>query len=161
MINKVDIDIDSCLENYNGEQLLEELLITTKSDRKNLKYKYDKLKVAFYDTFNNSKNQYQSIDSLPKTTKVVDYLKQIRMTTIEKLRKAQEETLEYYKLNSSRFKSEQNDEKNIDELRSELFAEKYYFQINFKQSNRPLWPFNIFTFISEFYMSPSDIDTLE
>jgi hypothetical protein len=83
------------------------------------------------------------------------------MTTIEKLRKAQEETLEYYKLNSSRFKSELNDEKNIDELRSELFAEKYYFQVHVTQSKTKLWPFNIFTFTTDFYMSSSDIDTLE
>jgi hypothetical protein len=47
------------------------------------------------------------------------------MKTIEELRKAQEETIEYYKLNSARFKSELTKEKNIDELRSELFAEKF------------------------------------
>ena len=161
LINKIDIDIDSCLDNYNDEKLLRELLISTETNREKFQYQYNNLKVAFYDTFNNSKNQYQSLDSLPNTTKVIDYLKQIRMATIEKLRNAQEETLEYYKLNSSRFKSELKDEKNIDELRSELFGEKYYFQINFKQSKRQLWPINIFTFITDFYMSPSNIDTLE
>ena len=31
----------------------------------------------------------------PKSTKVVDYLNRIRMRTIEELRKAQNETLEY------------------------------------------------------------------
>ena len=38
--------------------------------------------------------------------KVVDYLKQIRMKTIEELKNAQEETIENYKLNIERFKSE-------------------------------------------------------
>jgi len=78
--------------------------------------------------------------------KVVDYLKQIRMKTIEELKKAQEETLEYYKLNSERFKSEQTNKKNIDELKSELFGDKFYFQVNFKQTENILWPFNVFTF---------------
>jgi hypothetical protein len=162
LINNVDIDIDSSLENCNGEQLVGHLpLINTESDKSDTnEHMYIILCVAFYDTFN-SKNQYRSLDSWPKTTKVVDYLKQIRMTTIEKLRKAQEEALEYYKLNSSQFKSEINQEKNIDELRSELFAEKFYFQVSFKQSKQRLWAFKIFTFFTDFYISPSDIDTLE
>ena len=81
------------------------------------------------------------------------------MKTIEELRKAQEETLQCYKHNSSRFKSEQL---NIDELKSELFfAEKFYFQVNLKQSEKKLWAFNIFTFVTDFYMSQSDIDLLE
>ena len=83
------------------------------------------------------------------------------MKTIEELRKAQEETIEYYRFNSERFKSEQTNEKDIDELRSELFAEKFYFQVNLKQSETRLWAFNTFTFVSDFYMSPSDIDSLE
>ena len=57
--------------------------------------------------------------------KIVDYLKQIRMKTIEELKNAQKETLEYYKLNSDRFKSEQIKEKNIKEMKSELFADKF------------------------------------
>ena len=49
--------------------------------------------------------------------KVVDYLKQIRMKTIEELKNAQKETLEYYKLNSERFRSELTKK---EELKSEL-----------------------------------------
>jgi hypothetical protein len=70
------------------------------------------------------------------------------MKTIEELKKAQEKTLEYYKLNSERFKSE-------------LFAEKFYFQVNFKQPENRFWPFNVFTFVTDFYMSQSYIDSLE
>jgi hypothetical protein len=134
LINKIDIDIDSCLENYNGEQLLRELIISTESSRSI--FHYSDLNVTFYNTFDSPKNKYLDLDSWPTTTKVVDYLKQIRMTIIEKLRKAQEEALEYYKLNSSRFKSELSDEKNIDELRSELFPEKFYFQADFTQPKK-------------------------
>ena len=83
------------------------------------------------------------------------------MKRIEELRKEQEETLECYKSNSARFKTELTKEKSINELRSELFADKFYFQVNFKQSEKRIWAFNVFTFVSEFYMSPFYIDSLE
>ena len=92
---------------------------------------------------------------------VVEYLNQIRMRTIEELKNAQEKTIEYYKLNSHRFKSELTNEKKIDELKSELFSEKFYFQVNFKKSENRLCPFNVFTFVSDFFMSQSHIDLLE
>ena len=50
------------------------------------------------------------------------------------LKKAQEETLQYYSDNSSRFKSELTNEKTIDELKIELYAEKHFFQVRLKQS---------------------------
>ena len=114
--------------------------------------------VEFFETIDSSK---ANLESWPESTKVVDYLKQIRMKTIQELKNAQEETLEYYKLNSERFKSEITKEKNIEVLKSESFAEKFYFQVNFKQSENILWPFNVFTFVTDFYMSQSDIDSLE
>ena len=45
--------------------------------------------------------EYETVDEWPESTKVVDYLNRIRMRTIEELRKAQEETLDFYKLNSN------------------------------------------------------------
>ena len=74
--------------------------------------------------------------------------KQIRIKTIEQLKKSQEETIEYYKLNSDRFKSE-------------LFADKFYFQVNLKQSEKRFWPFNVFTFATDFYISQFYIELLE
>ena len=35
------------------------------------------------------------------------------------------------------------------EMKSELFAEKFYFQVNFKQSETNCWPFNVFTFVTD------------
>ena len=52
------------------------------------------------------------------------------------MRNVQEDTLGSYTLNSSKFKSELSNEKNINELRSELFADKFYFQVQFKQSEK-------------------------
>ena len=164
LINRVDIDIDICLDKYNDEKSLGELLINSENNRKNFRNINDDFYVSFFNTFNPFEHQYQTLDLCTKSTKVIDYLKQVRMKTIEELRKAQEDTLEYYKLNSWRFKSEQSNVKNIDELKSELFCEKFYFQIYLgltQPMNTQRWAFNVFTFVTDFYMSPSDIDSLE
>ena len=158
LINRIDIDIDSCLNKFNDQQILSELLRSAENDRRTFRNIYIDFDVQFFATFDSSK---QKIDSWRESTKVVDYLKQVRMETIEELKKVQEETIEYYKLYSTRFKSELSSEKNIDELRSLLFADKFYFQVNFNKSENRLWAFNVFTFVTDFYMSPSFIDSLE
>ena len=83
------------------------------------------------------------------------------MKTVEELRKAQEHSIENYRLHSSRLKSELTDVKDIEKLKSKLFADKFYFQVHFTQSEKRLWAFNIFTIVTDFYMSPSDINSLE
>ena len=100
LINRVDIDIDLCLEKCNDQQIiLSELLKSSEADRKNLKnQKAFKLEMRSIDS---SKNNIWL-----ESTKVIDYLKQIRMKTIEELRKAQEESLEFYALS---FKSQLSD----------------------------------------------------
>ena len=159
LINRVDIDIEESIEKYNDQQLLSELLESSENNRKHFKTDIDHFTLRFFQTFDPSK--HQSLDSWPESTKVVDYLKQTRMKTIDELKKAQEETLKYYSDNSTRFKSELTNEKTIDELKSELYAEKYYFQVHLKQSKKRLWPFNVFTFVTDFYMSQFYIDSLE
>ena len=161
LINRIDIDIDSSLEKYNDQQILSEIIKSSEKNRLDFRYRYFDFDVKFSETIDSSK---QNLNSWPESMKVFDYLKQIRMKTIEELKKAQEETIEYYKLNSERFKSftsEQNDEKKIDELRSELFADKFYFQVNLKQSEKRFWAFNVFTFVTDFYLSPFYIESLE
>ena len=158
LINRIDIDIDSSLEKFNEKKLLWEVIKIFKEKECFFRQIFNDFSVEFFDKIDSSK---PNPDSWPESMKVVDYLKQIRTKTIEELKKAQEETIEYYKLNSERFKSEQNKEKNIEEMKSELFAEKFYFQANFKQSKKRFWPLNVFTFVTDFYMSQSDIDSLE
>ena len=159
LINTIDIDIDICLERCSDAQILGELLINSEKNRSDFRNNNKAFEVEFFDTFDSSK--CQSLDLWTESTKVIDYLKQVRIKTIEELRTSQDETLEYYKLNSSKFKSELSIEKNIEELRSELFAETFYFQVHFTQSDKRYWAFNVFTFVTDFYMSPSDIDSLE
>ena len=153
LINRIDIDIDSSIEKYNDQKLLGEIVKSFQNKGLLFRRIFDHFRVEFFDKIDSSK---PNLNSWPESTKVVDYLKQIRMKTIEELKKAQEETLDYYKLNSDRFKSELTKEP-----KSELFAEKFYFQVNFKQTENRFWPFNVFTFVTDFYISGFYIDSLE
>ena len=162
LIHKVDIDIEDALEKYNENQYIDELNYINQIDKLDIMGYWEKGKfyIEFFDDIRILK-QHQTQSLWPKSTKVIDYLKQVRMISIEELRKAQEDTLEYYKHNSLRFKSELSNEKNLDHLKSLLFANKFYFQVHFTQSKMKLCAFNIFTFVTDFYISQSDIDSLE
>jgi hypothetical protein len=156
LMNRIDIDIDSSLDKFNNQQLLSQILKTS-SEKKNFRKSYIFI-VDFFKTFDSSK---PNLNPWSSSTKIVDYLKQVRMRTIEELKTAQEEALENYKLISAQFKGHQINEKNIEQLRSELFAEKFVFQVHLNQSDNRIWVFNVFTFVTDFYMSPSDIESLE
>ena len=155
LINRVDIEFDECLEKFDENQVLGDLEYLEKE-------RIDKEETYFNKIIRQYKSDKQETENLcSESTKVVDYLNQTRMRTIEELRKGQEEILEYYKLNTTLFKSEEiTDENKIEELKSKLFAEKFYFQIRITREKKP-WIFNLFTFVTDFYMSQSDIDILE
>ena len=161
LINRIDIDIDSSIEMFNDQQLLSEIRTNFEKNRKELWHIFFYFNIKFFDhTIDSSE---PNLNSWPESMKVIDCLKEIRTKTIQELKNAQKETLENYKLNNSeRFKSLLTKEKNIEEiLKSELFAEKFYFQVKFKQSKYRLWPLNVFTFATDFFISQSDIDSLE
>ena len=151
LINRVDIDFEESLEKYDKECLLSQVKIFEWKD----KFEYwqvHKFEIIVFDIWQQIL-QHENLGLWSESTKVIDYLKQIRMNSIEELRKAQEDTLDFYKLNSSRFKSSLTNAKTIDEFKSELFAEHFYFQVRFTQSKIKLCAFNIFTFFTDFYVS--------
>ena len=151
LIHRVDIEIEKCLEKCHENQLLSEWKRYVRRC---------KMVLQSFQKFDQYK--YYTVDLWSESTKVVDYLSQVRMRTIEELRIAQKDTLEYYQRNSSKFQEQLKDETtNIDELKSQLFAEKFYFQVLYKPSYWDKWIFNLFTICVDFYMSPDDIDLLE
>ena len=161
LINRVDIDIEESLEKYKQEKILGELKCF-RDERKFKRYKII-INFEFFDASKSSqKIIYETVDLWPESIKVVDYLNQVRLRTIEELRQAQKNSLEYFKLNSSRFNT--INENNIDELKSQLFGEKFYFQVLYQPKDEEYqdqWVFSLFTFCVDFYMSPSDINLLE
>ena len=153
LINQVDIEIEKCLEKYNNEQVLGEVkCFQTKRDVRFLYY----FRLSSFYTYESTRNKTN--ENWPESTKVVDYLNQVRMRTIEELRKAQKESLEYYKCNRSNFKP--NNQLN-DDFKSLLFKDKLYFQLLFKPLKGEESICNFYTFCLDFYMSQSDINVLE
>ena len=154
LINRVDIDIDESLQKYNQEQALSSLHCFDIGQR-NVRVQNN----IYLNGFFKNHFQYDTVDEWPKWTKVADYLNQIRMRTIEELRKAQNETLDYYKQNLTKFKLN-----SMDEIRSELFKDKFHFQVIYKPEeiiySEP-WIFNLYTFFTDFYISSTDINLLE
>ena len=154
LINRLDIDVESALKTISENQVLGNLncfKIENRNVGNDSKYKLNFF--IFYE-FPQENNQWS------ESTKVVDYLNHIRMRTISDLRKVQEESLE----NSSRFnhlRVEIKDEANKEELKSQLFADRFYFQIELKSTKNILWILKLYTIITDFYMSSSDINLLE
>ena len=154
LINRIDIDIDECLETYNHEQVLSKLDCFDIEER-NVRGQM----TIYLNRLSDDNIKYETVDEWPESTKVVDYLNRIRIRSIEEFRKAQNETLEYYKLNSSQFKLN-----SMDEIKRELFKDKFHFQVLYKPEDSEYakpWIFNLFTFVTDFYLSSADINLLE
>ena len=173
LVHQIDIDIEESIRKYGENQSIGKLecFQFLKRDFKDYhcKFKLDyfirfKISSTFGFTSEEDRlNAWEHFDdqfSFRKSTKLVDYLNRIRTRTIEELRKVQIEKVE----NSSNFdhlKVEITNETNIDELKSQLFSDKFHFQVKIQRPDDVLWIFNLFTFITDFYMSPSDINILQ
>ena len=81
-------------------------------------------------------------------------MNQVRQSTIDELRKAQEDSLEYLKSKSCDL-NHIKESKDVEEMKSRLFADKFYFQVLFKHQNCSV--FNLFTIVTDFYLTPSEI----
>jgi hypothetical protein len=99
-----------------------------------------------------------------KSTKIIDYLNQIRQRTIGELRKAQKDSIEYLKSKSCDL-DQIRESKDVEEMKSRLFANKFYFQVLFNprynRKNQKPWVFNSYIIVVDFYLSPSDLEFLE
>ena len=157
LICQIDIDIEKCLEKYKEDELLSPTILSDSAENRNLGNDY-RFVIRFLDTKQDKKDEASNL--WPESTKIVDYLNEIRMRTIEKLRKEQNESVE----NSAEFKHLRvaiTDENKKEELKSQLFADKFYFQAKITRSEYKKWHFNLITFVTDFYMSPFEIDLLE
>ena len=160
LINRLDSEIKKSLEIYCEDEVLgKQQYFELKNRRVGNESKF---KLDFFDLYESSlqQNTQQCEDFWAKWTRVGDYLNEVRKSTIEELKTELEDSLE----KSSEFshlRVEITDEKNKEELKSQLFAHKFYFQINLTSLKNKSWIFNLYTFVTDFYMSPSDINLLE
>jgi len=150
LIQQIDMDIDESMAKYNENQIFREISYF-QVEHRTIK---TKLIIEFFESYNDYKEK--TIHEWSESTKVVEYLKEIRMRTIEELRKEQKERVE----NSSHFNT-LNTELTKEEKRSEIFSKKFYFQVRIKRLDYKSWVFDLFTFVTDFYMSQYEIDLLE
>ena len=82
LINRLDIDIDDCLEKCDNKQLLDDLVKSSDTDRKFFRTRFDHFNLEFFERYNSSSRHESALDL---STKVVDYLSQVRTKTINEL----------------------------------------------------------------------------
>lgn len=81
LVNRVDIDIDNCLEKSNDKQIIGDLLNSSSTDRKNFRNEKDNFYVNFHNPTPTDSSKSTN-NNWTESTKVIDYLSQIRMETI-------------------------------------------------------------------------------
>lgn len=149
LINRVNIHFEEQLEKYKGNRFLDE---NARTDIEDSEESYQKgYTLEFFDSHETFLiNKYQEDDRLwSESTRVVDYLKQVQTRTVDELKKEMEDCLEYY---------ESNTDKNLEEL----FDNKYCFQLAYTPINSMFsWFFDLYTVITDFYMTGSDMIELE
>ena len=119
-------------QNYNQQNVFGELDCFLVDNR--YRGTYYGLNIEYFGSNESSeKNKCETINEWSESTKVIEYLKQVRQKTIDELRKAQEDSLEYLKSNSFDL-NHIKESKDVEEMRSRLFADKFYF-LNFINHN--------------------------
>ena len=156
LICQIDIDTEESLARYEDE-LLDEIIHSRGENRKlGTDYRFE---IRFIDS-KQEKDEEKTSEFRPESTKVADYLNQVRMRSIEELRNGQKESVEYAP-QFNHLREEITDEEKNEELKSQLFAEKFYFQAKITKPAFKNWHFNLITFVSDFYISQAEISILE
>ena len=146
LMSRIDNDIRKSIDKYKDDPFLGELECYQIKKRKFIK-KSDFFDFEYFESTESSEDD-NTFDEWSQSTKVIDYLYQIRQRTVDELRKAQQESLEYLKCESC----------DLDRL----FADKFYFQVFFKPHEKDIsWVFNLYTFVTDFFLTPSEIKILE
>ena len=159
LIQKIDIDIDQSIERYKENQVLGELNFPPIQKRNSRKYNL--VNIEYLDSNESSDSEKcETVNEWSESTKVIDYLNQVRLRTIDELRKAQEDRLEYLKSKSC-YLDQIKQSKDVEEMKSRFFADKFYFQVFYKPKYQESWVFSLFTIVTDFYLSPSDISLKE
>ena len=150
LINQVDINIEQSIEKYKDDRILGEVNCFKVENRTLFEENWIDL------TVNKSPQakKCETVNEWSESTKVIDYLNQVRQRTIDELRKAQEDSLEYLKSESCDL-NHIKQSKDVEEMKSRLFADKFYFQVLYEHQD--CWVFNLYTIVTDFYLSSSEI----
>lgn len=172
LISQIDIYTEERIREYKKKRVLFKAeLFYGSVNRQN-----DEIKTYEVETVNNPyeyamySNDRNVILEIIENRHVEEYMNKMRQKVIDEIRKVQVENLEYYEENKEKFKVDRENltEEKLEELKSQLFANRYCFLVNKEQIylwedlnnrnviKRPL--FNLHTVITDFYLRQSDID---
>ena len=149
LINQVDTDIEETHKNCNEQQLMANLQCFKLEQRP-----------MITQTILSLFKPHRNMETVNISTKLVDYLNQIRVRTIKELRSAKEESLLNYS-GQFNYSKEINYNEKIEELKSQLFSKKFCFQVRLTNKDYKPLIFKLITFVTDFYMSPIDINILK
>ena len=128
LIHRIDIDIDQSIKKYKENQVLGELDCFKVKMR--FTHRTNPCRITYFDSNEPPDNEKcETINKLSERTKVIDYLNQVRKKTIDELRKAQEDSLEHLKRKSLSDLDHIKQSKDVEMMKSRLFADKFYFQL--------------------------------
>lgn len=167
LINQVDLDIEEALKNCNDKSTNcndKSTLQKQKEVMTNLQcFKLEQrpmITQSILSLFKPHRNMEIETPTVNLSTKLVDYLNQVRVRTIKELRLAKEESLLYY-AGRFNYSKEINYNEKIEELKSQLFAKKFCFQVRLTNKDYKPLIFKTITFVTDFYMSSTDINILK
>ena len=105
-----------------------------------------------------------SMNFSTKTEEAMDKLNRARQKSIDAIRKVQNENLDFYNANKEKFKLDRTTENKLEEIKSQLFSNRFCFLLDFEKNSlysieREIESlFKLRTVITDFYLRESDID---
>ena len=165
LISDIDIFTEEILEKYSENDVLPDEPKVDLNDRFNNEK-------TFKDIENDKYHKFFEIDSIidpyrdeykfdkvptnfiPGSTKLHDYVNQIRLKSIEEIKIVREENLQQYENNKDKFKCNRNDlsPAKVEEMRRELFKEKFCFLLRIDNIFDVKIPIKYITIITDFYL---------
>lgn len=173
LIKNIDIYTEEELEKYQDNDLLSdnntENILIPKSDDNIETYGVDSRLDPYSDEYSYNIQLNYEKDSITK-----DYLNDVRLKAINALKLSQDENLKYYNSNKSIIKTSQTqmNEKEINQLKSKLFANKFCFLLDINEykvyktksskkytTNQSI--FKLYTIITDFYLNEKNIEEIK
>jgi hypothetical protein len=180
VINELDIYTEELLEKLAAE--VDEVYTSQYFEKQDLEIQFSPSEIGMYinDRYS-AKYNYERVENIPKAMTTKEYINKARAKAIEELITVRDENLKNYDANASRLRrdwSKMVDPEEREELRQELFGQKFCFGVEIKAlsrtdydsrngdifANAPNFPrptFKFCTIVVDFYLNEIEIQKLK
>ena len=167
LISDIDIFTEEILEKYTENDVLPDEPIVDLNDRFNNEINLKEVENRTFFEIDSIIDPYREeyrfdkvpINFIPGSTKLHDYVNQIRSKSIEEIKIVREENLQYYEINKDKFKSNRKDlsAAKVEEMKRELFKDKFCFLLRIDNIFDVKIPIKYITIITDFYLDHLDL----